>query len=330
MSDNNRYYWLKLKNDFFNQKEIKKLRKIAGGDTYTIIYLKMLLMSISDNGVIYYDGHEDNLVEQISLTIDEDFDNVKITMLFLEKHDLIETYGTDIKLPEAVSSIGTETRSAERVRKHREAKALQCNSAVTEEKQPVTICNTEIDIELEREINSNAQPPARECEKQLSKSELLKKEAGEIFDYYLQVFKDLGKNPRRTPDKINKICSRLKEFSAKELKQAIDLCRANSYLCGDNPKENFYASVEYVFRSFAQTERILERASTAPPLQLPNQDLTQLSKEEFIKLIKQYFPVYDIGEAIESLKESENEVSREAIFQWHIDNFGKVKNAGKQ
>lgn len=330
MSDNNRYYWLKLKNDFFNQKEIKKLRKIAGGDTYTIIYLKMLLMSISDNGVIYYDGHEDNLVEQISLTIDEDFDNVKITMLFLEKHDLIETYGTDIKLPEAVSSIGTETRSAERVRKHREAKALQCNSPVTEEKQLVTICNTEIDIELEKEINTNAQMPARECEEQLSKSDLLKNEANEIFDYYLEIFKDLRKSPRRSPDKINKIVSRLKEFSSAELKQAINICRANPYLCGDNPRENFYATVEYIFRSFAQTEKILERASTAPLMQLPDQDLTQLSHEEFIKLIKTHFTAYDIGDAIKSLQETKQEVSRKAIFQWHIDNLGKVKNARKQ
>ena len=42
------YYWLKLKDDFFRQKEIKKLRKIAGGDTYTIIYLKMLLLAIKE------------------------------------------------------------------------------------------------------------------------------------------------------------------------------------------------------------------------------------------------------------------------------------------
>ena len=32
-----RYYWLKLQDDFFKSKRIKKLRKIAGGDTYTII-----------------------------------------------------------------------------------------------------------------------------------------------------------------------------------------------------------------------------------------------------------------------------------------------------
>lgn len=41
-----RYYWLKLPDGFFRQKAIKKLRKIAGGDTYTIIYLKMLLVAM--------------------------------------------------------------------------------------------------------------------------------------------------------------------------------------------------------------------------------------------------------------------------------------------
>ena len=42
-----RYYWLKLKNDFFRGKHIKMLRKIAGGDTYTIIYLKMIIPILS-------------------------------------------------------------------------------------------------------------------------------------------------------------------------------------------------------------------------------------------------------------------------------------------
>ena len=47
-----RNYWLKLKEDFFSQPYIKKLRKIAGGDTYTIIYQKILLLSVKTNGYI--------------------------------------------------------------------------------------------------------------------------------------------------------------------------------------------------------------------------------------------------------------------------------------
>ncbi|WP_302487504.1 phage replisome organizer N-terminal domain-containing protein, partial [uncultured Ruminococcus sp.] len=33
-----RYYWLKLKEDFFRDKVMKKMRKIAGGDTYVVIW----------------------------------------------------------------------------------------------------------------------------------------------------------------------------------------------------------------------------------------------------------------------------------------------------
>jgi hypothetical protein len=53
---NRRYYWLRLKEDFFTDKRIKRLRRISGGETYTIIYLKLLLLSLKDSGKLYYDG----------------------------------------------------------------------------------------------------------------------------------------------------------------------------------------------------------------------------------------------------------------------------------
>ena len=54
-----RYYWLKLNKDFFKSKRIKKLRKLAGGDTYTIIYLKMQLLAISENKILWIFGKTD-------------------------------------------------------------------------------------------------------------------------------------------------------------------------------------------------------------------------------------------------------------------------------
>ena len=40
----------------------KKLRKIAGGDTYTIIYLKMLLIAMKNDGKLYFEGVEDDFL----------------------------------------------------------------------------------------------------------------------------------------------------------------------------------------------------------------------------------------------------------------------------
>ena len=145
-----KYYWLKLKNDFFTNKKIKKLRKIAGGDTYTIIYLKMQLLSIKDSGKLFFENVEDSFAEELALELDEDVENVKVTLIFLIKNGLLVEVNTEeFVLPETVECIGSETSSAERVRKHRELqkqkqKALQCNT-------PVTKSNTEKEKEIDIE-----------------------------------------------------------------------------------------------------------------------------------------------------------------------------------
>lgn len=71
MSKNKRYYWFKLKEDFFTDKKIKKLRKISGGDTYVIIYQKLLLLSLRDNGKLFYEGVESDFTKEMALTLDE-------------------------------------------------------------------------------------------------------------------------------------------------------------------------------------------------------------------------------------------------------------------
>lgn len=143
-----KYYWLKLKNDFFTDKRIKKLRKIAGGDTYTIIYLKMQLLSLQDGGNLYFDKVENTFEEEIALQIDEDVEDVKITIAFLLANGLIEQMESDVYgLIETKNCIGKEGSSAERVRQFRareKQKMLQCNTDVTKS-------NIEIDIELDKD-----------------------------------------------------------------------------------------------------------------------------------------------------------------------------------
>ena len=152
MSDNKKYYWLKLKDTFFNEKEIKKLRKIAGGDTYTIIYLKLQLLSIKTGGKLCFEMVEETFEEEIALVLDEEVDNVKITLAYLQRYKLIEAIGdNEYLIPSAASSIGSESDSAERVRRFRDNKTLQCNEGVTEVKRLVTTCNTEIEIEKIKE-----------------------------------------------------------------------------------------------------------------------------------------------------------------------------------
>jgi len=160
-----KYFWLKLKEDFFTSKEIKKLRKVSGGDTFVIIYLKMQLLSIKQEGYLKFDGIEDSFAEEIALTLDENEENVKMTLAFLFNYNLIEKITEDDYYMTRVSeTIGKESDSAERVRRHREkakliennvSKTLLGNATVTQSNICVTSCNTEIEKEIDIDIEKD-------------------------------------------------------------------------------------------------------------------------------------------------------------------------------
>lgn len=148
---NKRYFWIQLAQDFFKSKEMKLLRKIAGGDTHTIIYLKMMLISLEDGGHIYYDELADNLAEEIALVIDENVEDIKITLIFLESKGLLtRNSDRDYFLEQVPEMVGSETASTRRSRKHRELQKLHCNTIAT-------TCNgdidKEIDIDIDKEID---------------------------------------------------------------------------------------------------------------------------------------------------------------------------------
>ena len=153
---NKRYFWIQLAQDFFKSKEMKLLRKIAGGDTHTIIYLKMMLISLEDGGHIYYDGLADNLAEEIALVIDENVEDIKITLIFLESKGLLtRNSDRDYFLEQVPEMVGSETASARRVRKFRENKqVLLCNTDVTKCNGDIDI-EKDIDTEIEKDIDEN-------------------------------------------------------------------------------------------------------------------------------------------------------------------------------
>lgn len=210
MSEPKRYFWLKLHKDFFQRKEIKRLRKIAGGDTYTIIYLKMLLRSIMSDGKLYFDGLEDDFASELALDLDEKEENVQITIQYLLKSGLLEMCSDEeYYLPDTKDSTGCETAVAVRVRRHREKqKALQCNTDVTQVKH---LCNGEIELEkeleiekeLEKEIDSSAstttkrkrfEKPSISDIKQYCMERNNNVNAEQFFDYYESNGWKVGKN----------------------------------------------------------------------------------------------------------------------------------------
>jgi len=147
-----KYYWLKLKNDFFMQPKIKKLRRIAGGDTYTCIYLKLMLLVIQSDGILEFEGIEPTIEEEIALKIDENEENVTVALNFLFAQKLlIEIANNVYEISEVQNLIGTETAAAERKRRQRTKEKLKNVTLSQSGHSQVTKCHTEIEIESEKE-----------------------------------------------------------------------------------------------------------------------------------------------------------------------------------
>lgn len=199
MAEPKKYYWLKLKSDFFNSKRIKKLRKMAGGDTYTIIYLKMQLLSIKQDGLLQWTGLEDNFAAELALDLDEGIEDVRMTLMYLESCGLIETSdNVNYFLPYAIENTGSETGAAERMREMRK------RNNVT----PLLHGRyTEIDIEKELEIEKDKEidikqkpkrfvPPTLEEVESYCKERNNSVDAKAFYDYYSAgEWKDSKGNP---------------------------------------------------------------------------------------------------------------------------------------
>lgn len=159
MAEGKRYFWLKLYDDFFDSKRIKKLRRLAGGDTYTVIYLKIQLLAMKKDGVLEWTGLEDSFAEELALDLDESTENVEMTLRYLLSTGLAEMDENSIHyfFPYAVANVGSEGASAKRVREFRERQSSQCNALPLQSNADVTqvkrISNGEKEIEKEIEPN---------------------------------------------------------------------------------------------------------------------------------------------------------------------------------
>ena len=80
-----RYFWLKLPTDFFQDKAMKRLRRYPGGAENLVVVLKILLLGVSGDNRIYYDGVEDSFAEEIALSIDERPESVEAVLQYLIK-----------------------------------------------------------------------------------------------------------------------------------------------------------------------------------------------------------------------------------------------------
>lgn len=149
-NNNGKFYWLKLKRDFFKRHDIMVLESMPNGKEYSLFYLKLMLESIDHEGQLRFSEQIPYDANMLSAITNTNVDTVKSAVNILSQLGLLEVWDDQtIYMTEVEKMIGSASNSdvANRVRKCREnQKALQ---NVTNVKQ---ICNESKSIELDKDI----------------------------------------------------------------------------------------------------------------------------------------------------------------------------------
>ncbi len=223
MADCKRYYWLKLKDDFFLSKRIKKLRILERGDTLVIIYLKLQLIAMKNDGVISFTGLEPTFAEELALELAEPLEDVSNLLEYLLRVGLAEAReGDRYFFPYAVENTGSEGSSTRRVRRHR---ARKCSEALQ--------CNTEIEKEIESEIEQESETESLTVsEDTVRRMEDIRRVMNCWNTLGLQQLVHLNVSSRRG----RMLCARIREYGLKTVLEAIEKIRQSPFLRGQNGK----------------------------------------------------------------------------------------------
>ena len=84
----NGMWYFQLSRNFFSDTNIKRLEKAVGYEG-VLIYLKIILEALDNEGFIFFDGLEDNIYEQLAFSLDHNSDTIKETFERCIKYQLI-------------------------------------------------------------------------------------------------------------------------------------------------------------------------------------------------------------------------------------------------
>lgn len=154
-----KYYWLKLKEDFFKRHDIKIIGAMDNGTDYVMLYLKLLVESISHNGRLRFSEEKPYTEKMLATITDTNIDIVRSALAVFRELGLMKVLDDQtLYMTEVVKMTGSESASTQRSRKCREKKALQCNVDATPSNEVQQNCNTERELELDKELDKEPEP----------------------------------------------------------------------------------------------------------------------------------------------------------------------------
>ena len=153
MSDNKKYYYLRLKDNFFDSDELKILESMKDGYLYSNILLKLYLRSLKNDGKLVVNDRIPYNAEMLASVTGHQIGTVKQALLIFKDLGLIDVLENGaIYMLDIQNFIGRGSSEADRKREYRQRIETDRTNVQTKVREISEKSPPEIEIELEKEI----------------------------------------------------------------------------------------------------------------------------------------------------------------------------------
>lgn len=160
MSDNQKYYYLKLKEDFFESDEVLFLESMPEGYKYSNILLKLYLRSLKNNGKLMMNNLIPYNAEMLAIITRHSVGDIKQAIQIFSQLGLVEQLDNGaIYMLQIQNFIGKSSTEGDRKRAYRRQIELEKQKALKVEGQKSGHLSDkqapeiEIEIEIDKEID---------------------------------------------------------------------------------------------------------------------------------------------------------------------------------
>lgn len=162
--DNKKYYYMRIKENFFDTNEIVLLESMQDGYLYSNILLKLYLRSLKDDGKLMFNDRIPYNAQMIATITRHQAGTVEKALQIFQEMELIEVLDNGaIYMLDIQQFIGTSSTEADRVRNYRKKIEAEKLTSV----QMYDKCTPEIEIDIEKEIEKDKEI---ELDKELDKN----------------------------------------------------------------------------------------------------------------------------------------------------------------
>lgn len=149
---NKKYFWLKLKRDFFKRHDIQIIESMPNGKDYVLFYLKLLVESVDHEGNLRFSDTIPYNEQMLATITNTNIDIVRSAMKIFVELNMVDVLDSGtIFMAEIQKMTGTETYWAEQKRKQRENEPLEVGHCPQIVQSLSNVSNQELDKDKDKD-----------------------------------------------------------------------------------------------------------------------------------------------------------------------------------